>query len=488
MLDVYDNRVVAGTPVIQWQSTGGDNQRWAIAENGDGTYSFIAKTSGLVLDVEGGRAASGTKLSLYYPHGGKNQRFKLDKPKTDPLWEGIVTIASFADMSKVVDIEGHSAKSGARALIYKSHGGMNQKFQVTRTGPATYAFSALVSGMYLTAGNGAVHQAWGSGGQPTAKQQWVASWGIGGARLTNVSTNEVMTVNSDKATLGVAAASSSSSQSFRINGANPVNPGYYMIRSASGYALDLHGASINSGANVQFYTANTGVAQKWKLELGSDGYYTIANARSQKVIDISGGGTKEGTNILVWDKIGVAWQKWKFVPSGDGWFYLRSATGMYLSVSGEGNYNSANVYASTAVTKSAQRFRFIATTYTGYVGTYADVNLTTQKMIYVKNGELILESDIVSGAPSMRTPTGTFRVLYKQSPAVLRGPGYASPVTYWMPFTSSGVGFHDANWQSRFGGDWYKSHGSHGCINMPFSAAKTLYGKISAGDTVKVHY
>jgi lipoprotein-anchoring transpeptidase ErfK/SrfK len=488
LLDVYGNQVVATTPVLQWSSTGGDNQRWAIIDNGDGTFGFIAKNSGLALDVEGSRAAPGTKLLMYYPHNNANQRFKLKPAMVEPLQQGIFTLIPFSDMSKTVDIAGSSLVSGAEALAYKSHGGINQKFQIIRTGVATYAFNSLVSGMYLTDKGGTVCQAEGSSGSPTTAQQWVASWIVGGIRLVNVSTGQAMVVGSDKRAINTTTPSSASSQAFRFQEVSPVSPGYYTIKSASGFALDLSGGNAARGTNVQLYTPNTSTAQIWKLELGSDGYYTISNARSGKYIDIEGGRTTEGTNVLVWDKNGAAWQKWKPVPSGDGWFYLQSANGTWLSVSGAGNYNGANVFVSTTNTKSAQKFRFAASSYTGYFGTYADVNLTTQKMIYVKDGMLILESDVVTGAPSMKTPTGTFKVSRKLSPTVLVGPGYAQPVTYWMQFTSNGVGFHDATWQSRFGGNWYVNHGSHGCVNMPLAAAKELYSVISVGDTVKVHY
>jgi lipoprotein-anchoring transpeptidase ErfK/SrfK len=488
VLEVSNNQVVATTPVQQWSGTGGNNQRWAIIDNGDGTFGFIAKNSGLALDVAGASAASGAKLLMYYPHNNANQRFKFKPAMAEPLQQGLFTLIPFSDMSKAVDIEGASYSSGAKALAYRSHGGMNQKFQITRTDVATYAFSSLVSGMYLTTDGNKVYQAQGSDGKPTTAQQWIATWTFGGVRLVNASTGQAMVTGSGGQIIETVAPSDATSQAFRFQAVSPVNPGYYTIKSASGFALDLNGGAIARGTNIQFYTPNTSAAQIWKLELGSDGYYAISNARSGKYVDIEGGSTTEGANVLAWDKNGAAWQKWKPVPSGDGWFYLQSANGTWLSVSGAGNYDKANVFVSTAITKNAQKFRFTATTYTGYFGTYADVNLTTQKMIYVKDGILVLESDVVTGAPSMKTPTGTFKVSRKLSPTVLVGPGYAQPVTYWMQFTSNGVGFHDATWQSRFGGTWYVNHGSHGCVNMPFAAAKELYAVISVGDTVKVHY
>ncbi len=114
-----------------------------------------------------------------------------------------------------------------------------------------------------------------------------------------------------------------------------------------------------------------------------------------------------------------------------------------------------------------------------YGNTYAEVNLTAQHMFFYKDGQKVLESDFVSGnvKKNYTTPPGIFGLTYKQKDAVLRGEGYASPVDFWMPF-NGGIGFHDATWRSSFGGQIYKTNGSHGCINMPYQAAKELYGYV----------
>lgn len=117
-----------------------------------------------------------------------------------------------------------------------------------------------------------------------------------------------------------------------------------------------------------------------------------------------------------------------------------------------------------------------------YGNTYAEVNLTAQHMFFYKDGQKILESDFVSGnvAKGYTTPPGLFSLTYKQRDATLKGQGYASPVKFWMPF-NGGIGFHDASWRNTFGGTIYKTSGSHGCINMPYAAAKTLFENVYAG-------
>lgn len=123
-----------------------------------------------------------------------------------------------------------------------------------------------------------------------------------------------------------------------------------------------------------------------------------------------------------------------------------------------------------------------------YGDTYVEINLTAQRLYFYKNGSLLVESDLVSGNVSKNydTPTGIYGLTYKERDAVLRGENYASPVTYWMPFCNN-VGMHDASWRSSFGGAIYKTSGSHGCINLPKSAAQKIFENIEEGDPVLVY-
>ena len=116
-----------------------------------------------------------------------------------------------------------------------------------------------------------------------------------------------------------------------------------------------------------------------------------------------------------------------------------------------------------------------------YGDTYVEINLTGQHLFFYKEGKLVVESDFVSGnlAKGWGTPAGSYPLAYKQKNAVLKGENYRTPVNYWMPF-NNGIGMHDAKWRSSFGGTIYKTGGSHGCINLPPSVAKTIFDNISA--------
>lgn len=125
---------------------------------------------------------------------------------------------------------------------------------------------------------------------------------------------------------------------------------------------------------------------------------------------------------------------------------------------------------------------------TYYGGSYAEVSIEQQHMWLYEDGEVILESDVVTGQPDgvHNTPAGVFRLIYKEQNATLEGPGYSTKVSYWMVFADD-VGFHDATWQPYFGGQLYTWNGSHGCVNMPLDKAGELYEVITPGIAVFVY-
>jgi len=122
-------------------------------------------------------------------------------------------------------------------------------------------------------------------------------------------------------------------------------------------------------------------------------------------------------------------------------------------------------------------------------GTYVEVDLTNQHMWFYKDGELLTDSDLVSGnvAAGRNTPTGVFQIYSRTYGTDLVGADYRSYVNFWMPFMG-GFGLHDASWRSEFGGDIYLRDGSHGCVNLPYQAARTLINNSRSGETRVIIY
>lgn len=161
---------------------------------------------------------------------------------------------------------------------------------------------------------------------------------------------------------------------------------------------------------------------------------------------------------------------------------------------------TANIQNAETVTREPAYYSTAATHEAMDMGnTYAEVDLSAQHMWLFQGGQVVLDSDVVTGNPNIwnrETPSGVYSILEMQQNKTLVGeinpktgkPEYETPVSFWMRVTWSGIGFHDATWQPYFGGSLYLSNGSHGCINMPYGQAQALYSMLSIGTPVVIHY
>ena len=132
------------------------------------------------------------------------------------------------------------------------------------------------------------------------------------------------------------------------------------------------------------------------------------------------------------------------------------------------------------------------------------VSLSQQHMWACGGSRQAYDSSVVTGMAMYvadATPTGTYHIYVKQTNQSLSGCDttgcWDDHVYYWLPFFTNkyGVyGFHDATWRSpsEFGRVNINApytateHGSHGCVEMPTTAAKWLYNWAPVGTTVKI--
>lgn len=112
---------------------------------------------------------------------------------------------------------------------------------------------------------------------------------------------------------------------------------------------------------------------------------------------------------------------------------------------------------------------------------YVEIDISRQKVWFYYKGECIVDGVpcVTGNERNHDTPTGMYYLTGKSRNAILRGRNddgspYASPVKIWMPF-NGGIGMHDASWRTEFGGEIYKTNGSHGCVNMRLEDAEKIY-------------
>lgn len=121
-------------------------------------------------------------------------------------------------------------------------------------------------------------------------------------------------------------------------------------------------------------------------------------------------------------------------------------------------------------------------------GTYVEVDIPNQVMTYVKDGQVMVTTDVVTGASwGYPTPNGLYKVENKDTNCWLSGEDYNVHVDYWIGFIGYQIGIHDADWRTKFGGENYIKNGSHGCVNTPKEAVKAIFDDIELGVPVLVY-
>ena len=197
-------------------------------------------------------------------------------------------------------------------------------------------------------------------------------------------------------------------------------------------------------------------------------------------------------------RVNTVWKDKEFESTDDGLITVQGGTYGY-SVDKESETESINDVISSGGEEERSPRYYTAETgepdvNDGIGSTYIEVSIDEQHLWYYEDGEMVMDSPVVTGNKGNHdTPKGVFTVMFTQHPAVLRGrimpngePEYESPVSYWMPFYD-GCGFHDATWRGSFGGSIYTYNGSHGCVNMPYSAAQELFEYVDGGTVVVIY-
>jgi hypothetical protein len=76
-LDVPGFSTTQGTQLIQWPSTGGNNQLWSLGTAPDGYQTLVNRHSVLLADVSGAASGENTPVIQWPANGGANQQWQL---------------------------------------------------------------------------------------------------------------------------------------------------------------------------------------------------------------------------------------------------------------------------------------------------------------------------------------------------------------------------------------------------------------------------
>lgn len=320
-LGTYEQPVPNGTYVIAW----GDNG--AITE---------------VLDITNGSIENNAKLQLYPYNRTDAQKFIITFNPADLTYE-IKNLNS----GRAVDVAGGTFTRGTNIQQYYANREVSQKWYIVPSGNgysflttkgnpmlATLDSHGILGSHQMTIGAAAdsvyADTAFTFTLKNPADIKWcpVDDFPAGYAVRITSKLNPVSYRNSksdilhkevmcmdikdgsslDKANVQLYFNNNTFAQYFIIT---KLENGYYTIMNAkSQKLLDVARGSFSSGANVWQYTGNGTSAQQWELKLNADGSYTFISRLSGCALDLSSNANKPKQNIQVWHENGTTAQKW----------------------------------------------------------------------------------------------------------------------------------------------------------------------------------
>lgn len=131
----------------------------------------------------------------------------------------------------------------------------------------------------------------------------------------------------------------------------------------------------------------------------------------------------------------------------------------------------------------------------GFGKNYIEISIAKQHMWIYKDGKVALETDVVTGKNDGKheTSKGAFYAFDKRTNKKLTGeikngrPEYIVWVKNWIRVTNYGIGIHETSYRNRFGGDIWRTNGSHGCINCPAKTMPKIYEIVETNMPIAIY-
>ena len=368
-LDVKGGSTTSGANVQQYARNNTLAQIWYLIASGSG-YRILNAKSGLALDLAGS-AAKGTNIQVATRTDKVSQVFAVEQGSY--LANGSVyTFAPQNAPSLLMLVKGNSASSTAAVVTGASSNVLGQYWRVKSASDGSFTLVNLRSNAALSAqpaSKGTALKLAGSNGTP-----FVLLLNDDGTFTLALKskTSMVVDVKSGSTTAGAAlqlwGSNGSKAQKLAFTrhaalsqaatkGA-ALQEGIYRIAvgSSKSYVLDIANGSTVSGGNVQLWTSNNSMAQKYQLISVGNGLYTIQAANSGKLLGVAGGSTKSGANAQQANRSNALSQYWYFVATG-GDFSIRNAkSGLALDVTGGKIAKGSNIQLHTYNGTAAERF------------------------------------------------------------------------------------------------------------------------------------
>jgi poly(3-hydroxybutyrate) depolymerase len=139
---------------------------------------------------------------------------------------------------------------------------------------------------------------------------------------------------------------------FDSNPPPPPPPAGQVRAVGAGKCLDVPGATIATGTQLQIWDCHGGTNQIWTRT--ASGTLTVYSGGNLRCLDASGNGTANGTPVIIWTCNGQANQQWSVNANGT---ITSVQSGLCLDVSGASTANGAKVQLWSCTGAGNQQWR-----------------------------------------------------------------------------------------------------------------------------------
>ena len=395
MLDVKSGSLANYANVQLWSSNGGAAQRWRVTHDAKGYVTLVNAKSGKALDVYGGNAARYANVQQYAPNGSWAQKWVLAAGPDGSVrllsavapgyaldfYGGVASdganVQLYADNSSAAqrwffDVADSPVKGGAVLPdgTYEIISSCNENYAVGSKAMKVYGDDAYRIERLDHSDGQQFRISYGSDGYYTITNK--ATGKLLGTQFNSVATSHPVFQSSMPA--GTA-------QKWVIRKASDA---YMFINALNGQVLDFNAASIASGVRMLTKRSNENLNQRWFVVAKPaipDGLYRIGSKLDDKlVVDVKSSSLSAGANIQLWTPNNALAQKW-YVENEPGGIRLRSAcSGLYATVDSA----TGNVCQRARVDDGSQLWKPILSK-----GGYALQSVLTAKMLDVQSGRAV---------------------------------------------------------------------------------------------------
>lgn len=296
-------------------------------------YISSSLNSGMVLDVDGASRSSGANIALQKKASKVSQIFRIEH-----AGGGYCRILNY-NSGMAVDVCGGSTDNSANIRQYTPNGTDAQLWRFWKNTDGTFTIfnkksgkAVDLAGARTAAGTNIAQYTYnGTGAQKFILEKTTAPKPVPPKRKTEIAVNGVTGMG-----------------------------GLWTITSAvqTGLAIDVCGASKNSGANIHLYYSNKTAAQQFRFISKGGGYYEIVNAGSGMAVDVEKGAKTDNANIRQYTRNGTDAQIWRLVKYKDGTYGLiNKKSGKALTVQSSRIRSGTNILQYTETGADGQRFR-----------------------------------------------------------------------------------------------------------------------------------